>query len=137
MIVTMIFRDSAQRYFYFRILTFILFFLSRFSPYNKGHIHQGDASGHQILHDVRRIDYSSRLLGDDRVDSTEQTHLHNQTRGECIYPLYMYILLCARMVMETQRQRDTINCGSDVRTSRLTYFVTYPFFRQIPPRPSL
>jgi len=80
---TMIFRD------YFNFLTHIFFFLSadRFSPYDKGHIHQGDASGHQILHDVRRIDHSSRLLGDDRVDSAEQTHLHNQARGECIYKL--------------------------------------------------
>jgi len=65
------------------------------------------------------------------VDSAEQTHLHNQTRGELICLLYMYILLCAYVVMET-RQRwwryNTINYGGDAKTSKRTYFVSYPFF---------
>jgi len=85
-------------------LSFFFFFICRFFSYDKGHIHQGDAPGHQILHDVRRIDHSPRLLGDGRMDSSEQTHLHNKTRGECVTRTPVHV------VMETRR--EAINCGA-------------------------
>lgn len=80
---TSIYLTSKSLTVYF-IHLFIFLFFCRFFTYDKGHIHQRDAPGHQILHDVRRINHSSWLLGDDRMDSSEQTHLHNQKRGEHI-----------------------------------------------------
>lgn len=113
-----------ERIFFFHFLKFFFLSSDRFSTYHKGHIHQGDAPRHQILHDVRRIDYSPRLLGDDCVDSVEQTHLHNQTRGKCIY----YILYYVRVMETRRRQWNTINCGGNEHTHVIFCFFFFFFF---------